>query len=375
MYITTYYFIILLDIFLMQRKNLLIFLIICLALIGILTIFLINTQLTGKVISDSPINIGFTTALTGNYAYIGQDVLKGVQEAIDESNKENILPKLNLLVEDNGADPKTALTDYKLLKTKGTNVVFASFSSITEALAPVSNKDKTILMYEAIPTSYAEKYDYVFKVYSNAEEEAQTIINGIEQSPGKTAIVSVNNPNSEVMKELISKKFTNIDSYGFDINEIDFKTIILRLKQDNIENVIFLGYPKQMLGFVKQSVELNYDLKKMFTSSDGGSKDVVDNIESYTKNSQTRYILTGYGPLSKEIYYIFSYDMTRVLTSGMESCQKQNRAPDDPECLKEELQKIKINGKSGFIDMNNSRIAKFSPRLYTVKNKEIVPYI
>ena len=84
--------------------------------------------------------------------------------------------------------------------------------------------------------------------------------------------------------------------------------------------------------------------------------------------------MVGYGSRSKEIYYIFSYDLAKVLITGMEFCQMINKEPDDPECLKEELKKINITGKSGNVKMTSSGTADLSPDLYTVKDKELIIY-
>ncbi|MFA5992083.1 MAG: ABC transporter substrate-binding protein [Candidatus Pacearchaeota archaeon] len=358
------------------KKKVLIIIVVALIVIIVSAGFLIKNGTIGKpVLGKETIKIGFTTALSGNYAYIGEDVLRGVKEAIDESNNKEVLNrKIELLIEDNQADPKTAVTSYQLLKSEGVNVVFSSFSTITEALSPLANQDKTILMYEALPTTYAEKYNYTFKVYSNANQEAEAITNAVKKSNDKTAFVYVNNPATIALRQIFVQKMGNMEEYKFEVNDDDFRTIILKLKSNNVENVILNGYPKQILAFIKQSVELDYNVKKIFVTSDGGSKDVVDNVESSLNNSKIEYILVGYGPQSKEIYYVFSYDSAKVLIEGMKSCQNLGKRADDPECLKIELQKVKINGKSGFVDMNNSRIAQMSPQLYTVKNKELVPY-
>jgi len=352
----------------MNKKTLLI-----IGIIIIVVILIIVFSFQEK--EKEPIKIGFTTPLSGNYAYIGEDVLKGVTEAIDEANEKGVFDRrIELLVEDNQADAKTAVTNYKLLKTKGVNIIFSSFSSITEALTPLVEQEKTILMYNAIPTDFAEKNEYIFKVYSNATQEAEVISGEINKISGEKAWVYVNNPTSIVMDDIFSKEFEDLKKYKFEINESDFRTIILKLKENNIENIILNGYPKQIIDFVKQSIESNYNLKKLFVVSDGGSKDVVDNIESYIGDSGLKYILVGYGSKSKEIYYIFSYDLAKVLIAGMESCQLMNKEPDNPECLKEELTKVNIIGKSGNVKMTSSGIAELSPSLYTVKNKELIIY-
>jgi hypothetical protein len=128
------------------------------------------------------------------------------------------------------------------------------------------------------------------------------------------------------------------------------------------------------LSFISQSIELDYKLEKIFVVSDGGSAEVVDNVESIIGNSEIEYILVGYGPQSKQIYYVFAHDLAKVLIEGMEKCEKLGKSADDTECLKIELKKIKTEGKSGTIDMVNSRIAQLYPKLYTVKNKELVLY-
>ena len=331
--------------------------------------------LTRESEEEGIIKIGFTTPLSGSYAYIGEDVLKGAEEAIKEANQKGLLnKKIELIVEDNQADSKTAVTNYNLFKMKGANIVFSSFSSITEALVPLAEQDKTILMYEAVPTNFAEDNEYIFKVYSNAEQEAEIISQGVKNVSATSAWVYVNNPTSIVMDDIFSAELPGLKKYKFEINEEDFRTIILKLKNDNIESVILNGYPKQILNFVKQSIEQGYNLKRLFVVSDGGSADVVDNIEDYIGDSGLEYILVGYGSLSKEIYYVFSHDLTKVLISGMESCQKLGKEPDDPECLKEELKRVSISGKSGDITMTDSGIAELSPSLYVVENKELVLY-
>lgn len=344
-------------------------------IIVIIAIILIIVLSKEKPEEEGVIKIGFTTPLSGSYAYIGEDVLRGVEEIINETNQKGLFDrKIELVVEDNQASTTTAVTNYNLFKAKDINIVFCSFSSITEALTPIAERDKTILMYEAIPTNFAEDNEYIFKVYSNAKQEAEIISEEVRKISSTNAWVYVNNPTSIVMDDIFSAELPDLKKYKFEINEEDFRTIILKLKNDNIESVILNGYPKQILNFVKQSIEQGYNLKRLFVVSDGGSADVVDNIEDFIGDSDLEYILVGYGSLSKEIYYVFSHDLTKVLISGMESCQKLGKEPDDPECLKEELKRVSISGKSGDITMTDSGIAELSPSLYVVENKELVLY-
>jgi len=73
----------------------------------------------GPKTPEQPIKIGFTTALSGNYAYIGNDILKGVQEVLTNADEKNLFKReLELLIEDNQADPTKQLPVINTLKRK-----------------------------------------------------------------------------------------------------------------------------------------------------------------------------------------------------------------------------------------------------------------
>ncbi len=323
---------------------------------------------------EGVIKVGFTSALSGNYANIGKDILKGVEEAFSETDATKIFGKdIELIIEDNEADPSKAVTAYQLLKAKNAKIVMSSFSGVTAALNPLSREDKIILMYNAMTPTYAEENEYAFKVYAGASEEASAIVKAIKEKSGKIGLVYVNNPTTVIMYEKISNELDNLVSYGFDMKETDFRTIILKLRNAKIENLIITAYPNQILNFIRQSVELDYSPKYIFVNSDGVDREVINNVEEYLSKN-TIYVTIGYGEEPQDIYYIFGYDLAKILIEGMKRCQDIGRQPDNSECLKGELLKIKIKGKSGFISMERSGIAVVLPGYYTVVNKKLVPF-
>jgi len=242
---------------------------------------------------------------------------------------------------------------------------------VTGALNPLSKVDKTILLYNAVTPSFAEENEYAFKVYANANQEAELLAEILKNQNQKIGIAYVNNPSANLMLDKIKEEL-DLVSYTFEVNETDFKTIILKLKEAEISNTIILGYPNQILDFVKQTIELDYTPENLFANSDGSVSEVVNEIEDYLIDTNIKYVTVGYG--SKDQNYLFGYDLAKVLVEGMKQCQEITGEPDDIKCLKQELLKVKLQGKSGALQIDESGVAIVSPELYTVKNKELVPY-
>ena len=316
-----------------------------------------------KKFLSEPIKIGITTALSGNYADYGLNILKGVKEAIEEVNQNNYLTqKIELLTEDNQADTKNAVSNYQLFKSKGAKVVLSSFSGITGALNPLSENDKIILMYNAMSPSFADENEYAFKIYADADKEAGAAADWLKNKKEKLGVVYVMNPATELMVNKLGENL-NFPKHGFDIKETDFKTIILKLKNDDVEGVIILGYSNQIINFAKQTVELNYMPKFIFSTSDGSRDNVVSQVHSSLKEN-IQYIVTGYGLEYQD--YTFGYDLMKTLANGMKKCEDLNIKADDPECLKKNLKNVKIEGKSGTVDMNGANKAVVLPKLFTI---------
>lgn len=328
----------------------------------------------GKKATSETVKIGFMSALSGNYASMGNDILRGVQDGIKKYDpKKNLGRDVELLVEDNQANPQIAVTAYQSLKQKGAKVFFASFSGIVGALNPLSKEDKIILMYNAVPSNYAEENEYAFKIYADAVQESDFIIKSIKEkgNDSTTGIAYVNNPSTQIMHKEFADKLGNIPSYSFDVKETDFKTIILKLKNEKIKNVILLGYPAQLLSFLKQSSELEFTPQNFFVNSDGVVAEVIDFAGEYLSKMKTNYFTVGYGENPREIYYIFGHDLSAVLMQGMKRCRDLEKELDDAECLKSELLKVEVKGMSGDVEITSSRKSLLSPSLYILKDKEL----
>ena len=108
--------------------------------------------------------------------------------------------------------------------------------------------------------------------------------------------------------------------------------------------------------------------KFIFSTSDGSRDNVISQVYSSLKEN-IQYIVTGYGLEYQD--YTFGYDLMKTLANGMKKCENLNVKADDAECLKENLKNIKIEGKSGIVDMNGTNKALVLPKLFTITEGDI----
>ncbi len=340
----------------------------------VVIIIAVIISLTYPFNETKTIQIGVSEALTGNYADIGNDITRGIRKAFSEIDSQKMFgDKVELVISDNAADPKLAVGDYQLYKSQNIKIVMSAFSGVINALNPLSKQDGVILMHMAATDQFAKENEYAFKLYSDTTKEASLISKYIwlNKLEGQLGIVYVENPTTVLLINHFKNELAGFKKYSFNPKDTDFRTIITKMKADNIKNVILLGYSTQDLAFIKQSAELKFQPKYVFTTSDGSVKDIIDNVESFISSS-TKYLTTAYGV--NDLNYLFGYDIAKTLIKGMESCHNLGQKADDPECLKIELKKVSFEGKSGQINITEDRVAEVFPTLMTIENKKLVPF-
>lgn len=105
-----------------------------------------------RSLAQKPIKIGVVLPLSGGFEIYGHLGLRGAQMAVAEINQAGGVlggRRLELVIEDNKTDPKTAVEKHKklILKDKVIAVVGPVSSAARDAMTPAANKYKTPLLY------------------------------------------------------------------------------------------------------------------------------------------------------------------------------------------------------------------------------------
>lgn len=115
-------------------------------IIAVGAVIVIGVVLLGNSSSSKSLKLGLMLPLSGDFAVAGQNYQKGVELALEQYKKKNPNASIDLIVEDDGFDPKKGVSAYRKLKDLdkvdaimmlSTPVIDAIHEDVKEAGIPV----------------------------------------------------------------------------------------------------------------------------------------------------------------------------------------------------------------------------------------------
>ena len=333
------------------------------------------------------IKIGATLALTGKLAYLGQAEKRGFELALKELNRNSSagsnadLPQIELITEDNGGDPKNAVSAVqKLISSDHVEVLYSAFTHISEAIAPIAAKSGVVMLYTSSSREIVKRGPRIFRDSFDAGDAGALLGKAIVKA--KPESVAVLTEISEVCNLAFDSLRPQLEAAGipikdtaeFNPGEKDFKSLLLRLRAARPAALVICAW--------RDEAEMMRQMKTMnllalpsfqFFAPFLPESDTPDIRELYAENST---VSTWYGFLGRiqkpEIaaFYaafrsaygedprpdsIFAYDGLRFLAAGARRCRKdQNR--DLPACLTGYLEKESFPGLDGPLKFDRDRL-------------------
>lgn len=225
------------------------------------------------------IKIGFINPMTGELASYGEAVKRGVDLALEEVNKDSLLKdkKLEIILEDSRGESKIAINSLqKLININKTKYVIGDISStVTLAMLPVTEKNGVFLFSPGAATPKLTNAGNLFaRNWPSNNEEANSAADYAFNNLGyKSAIiVYVNNDWGMGLEENFEKKFLNLggtitakEIYAYE--NVDFKTLIAKIKDKKADFVYLAGNQVEMGNFMKQFRENKNELPVISNTS------------------------------------------------------------------------------------------------------------
>src|SRR5574343_1704384 len=153
-----------------------------------------------KMVLKEPksVKIGAILPLSGDLAQYGESGEQGLTIALDEFKENNKEINCDIVIEDDKADVKVALSAInKLVSTDNVKIIVGAMASgVTLGIAPVINEKKIILI---APTSTASDVtnagDYIFRVCVSDAFEGKSMAEYISKNfpKAKIGVVYINN--------------------------------------------------------------------------------------------------------------------------------------------------------------------------------------
>lgn len=354
-----------------MKKNSIILLVILLAIVSV---SLWALKKNGIAQEQETIRIGVIMPQTGFLASPGNNVINGINLFVDSFNAQNQNKKIELIFEDSKSDPKVGVSAInKLINADHVRIIIGDIGSpIFLAMAPIAERNKVVMISPgASNPKVREAGDYIFRIYTSDEFDGKVMANYLceRKNIHRIALLHFNNDYGIGLSDAFKNEFARLNGslaldYSFDENSLDFKESIIRLKNANVDDVYFIGSPKQDAAFLRQIKETNTKINVYGVLSFEDSeflqiaKNTFDHVEYTTPyfdlNSED-VKMKGFKKKYSEKYSgipdlnsALGYDAANILAIALNNCGYKI------EKLKDEIYNIKdfdgLTGKTSFDD-------------------------
>ncbi len=219
--------------------------------------------------NDDEIKIGAIFSMTGNVGAYGQRSQKGFLLAINEINNQGGIKgkKLHAIIEDAGSEPKRAVNAFnKLVESDKVKIIIGDvLSSTTMAIAPLLD-DKKVLLFAPGASHPGLKgiSPYFFRNWVSDDYDGFAMAHyARDLGKEKIAILVQNSDYTLGLANAFENEFVRIGGKIikreiFETNENDLKPQLLKLKQENVNNIYLVGQSRENGIALKQAFELNF---------------------------------------------------------------------------------------------------------------------
>lgn len=337
--------------------------------------------------------IGCITPLTGGGANYGKAAKLGIDYAIENYNKDAKV-KIEVIFEDSQIDPKTGINAMNKLSFEKVPVIIGPFgSSVTNAIAPIANKNKIVLLgASATADNIKNAGDYVFRITPPNSKQGSTVADYTYASleKRKAAIFFQNNDYGVSLKNAFKEKFAALGGEivfeaGSDLEVLDFQTLIAKMKSSSPDVIFFPLHIKESTALLKQLLENGVNLPAL--SCDGAMvQEIIDNGQ--TAAEETYYSSLGLSKSNNKLkdfektytsahkenpntYTSYYYEATMILLEAI-----KNSDYGDAVAIKEALYKINtdkpFSGITGITAFDNNGEVDKSFSIYQVNKGEFI---
>ena len=212
--------------------------------------------------------IGAILPLTGNLAIFGEGEKNAIDLALTDLKEEwgkKKADRIQVIYEDCMGNPKNAVTAAnKLLSVDDVDALITVFSGVSLAVAPLTEKSKTVQIILAMDPRITKENKYAFRIYPNMWQEAELILQYIkERGPQKVAVLSIHISAyemeiSQLLKPNLAKLGSKLVAWEtFEFADRDIRPQLIKIKNANPELLVLFAYPHQNPMIFKALNELN----------------------------------------------------------------------------------------------------------------------
>ena len=335
---------------------------------SIITFVLLILISTSHAEEKEPITLGGLFSLTGFGAVAGEGEMLAIRMAVEEINAAGgVLGRpLKVIFEDNQSDfNETATAFKKLVSVDRIPIVFGpNWAEFAEIVAPVAQSKQVVMLSS---TGYTKDLvhngDYIFTLMPahsyNIRPLAQAIVDGKHK---KIAVLTSINSFYELITDetvdyLKNKGVKIWKKFSINPDDIDYRTVITRLKDENIDAlIVYLLEGGRTETFLRQARDLNLKTKMYagpsitYDEAILANKSIANGVTYFDFNvpSESSFLERYKKQYNKEpqLGTGKAYDSVFIAKKAIEECGLK------PEEIKRCISTMKYNGVTGPISFD-----------------------
>lgn len=355
-------------------------------LLGVVALLVPSLVLAGDI------KIGLMCPLTGKWASEGQDMKNIVSLLVDETNAKGGIngSKVELVVEDDAGDPRTAALAAQKLASAGVVAVIGTYgSAVTEATQNILAESELVQIGTgSTSVRLTEKgLPLFFRTCPRDDAQGKAAAAVIKAGYKKVALL---HDNSSYAKGLAEESQAALEKAGVKIifydaltpGERDYTAILTKLKAANPDLIFFTGYYPETGMLLRQKKEMGWDVPMMGGDA-ANHQDLVkiagpeaaagyffvspplpQDMDTAEAKNFLKAFKDRYKTVPVSVWAVLAGDAYKVLEAAIA------KGNDDPEKIAEWLKQLKelptLSGKMGF-DEKGDRVGDFY-RIYKVNN-------
>lgn len=333
----------------------------------------------GATARAQSVKIGLMAPMTGSWASEGQEMKKNVDLLAAELNAKGGIggKQVEVVIEDDGGDPRTASLAAQRLTTKGVVAVVGTYgSAVTEAtqtiideagLVQVANGSTAVRLTE-------KKLPHFFRTCPRDDEQGKVGAQTLQKMGAKKiALLHDSSAYSKGLADEINGilKAQKMNVVFFDAltpKEQDYSAILTKMKAAAPDVVFFTGYYPEAGLLLKQKKQMgwnvpfvggdainNPDLVKIAGKDAAAgfmflSPPVPKDLDTPEAKAFVASYQKKYGEAPQSIYGVLAGDGFRVVAAAIEAT-KSTKAPDVSKYLKTQLKDFPgFTGRIAFND-------------------------
>lgn len=295
--------------------------------------------------SKEPLKIGVASLLNGDFAVVGENIVKTARLAAEDINAEGGINgrPVELVIEDAGYTSRDGVSAIqKLVNADGVRYVIGGMSSNgSVAAAPIANQTHTVILTPVTGgKNVDEAGEYIFRIANADILAGQDLANAMLQLGYRRAatISEVTEYTTDIQntfeKTFKEKGGTVVMSERFQPDTTDYRTLITSVRESNPEAILVLSQlGTNAAQFIKQSRELGFtpplftdftlaangDVKRIIGSLDGiyFADPAYDATSERAKSFFKRYEEKYGGPSPIPFHAASTYDGMMMLAAAL----------------------------------------------------------